>query len=352
MKTLLHHLATVATTSSVLALAVVSLSGCQEDAAATAGETELLNVSYDVTRELFREVNPLAVASLEREGLPHVVINQSHGGSGSQARAVIDGLEADVVTLATWSDVDAIRKQGLIEAGWESEFPFHSSPYHSTVVFLVRKGNPKRIQDWPDLVKGDVKVITPNPKTSGNGKLSFLAAWGSVVTRGGSEDDARRFVRQLYEHTPILETGGRGATTAFVQKRIGDVQLAWENEAWFAVEESGGNVEIVSPPVSIRAEPHVAIVDENVKRHGTAKIAKAYLEFLDTAPAQELFAKYHLRPSDPAVLAKFEQQFPAIELFGIEAVAANWDEAQGKFFADGGVFDGFYKPRREIEIRE
>ncbi len=350
-KTFRQDLAKFAMTAIVV-LALASLSGCQDGAAATQDEPELLNVSYDVTRELFREVNPLAVASLERDGLPHIVVNQSHGGSGSQARAVIDGLEADVVSLAMWSDVDAIRKQGLIDAGWESEFPFNSSPYHSTVVFLVRKGNPKHIRDWPDLVKGDVKVITPNPKTSGNGKLSFLAAWGSVVTRGGSEDDARRFVRKVYEHTPILETGGRGATTAFVQKRIGDVQLAWENEAWFAVEESGGSVEIVYPPVSIRAEPHVAIVDDNVTRHGTAKIAQAYLDYLYSAAAQELFAKYHLRPSDPAVLAKFEQQFPAVDLFSIEAVAANWDEAQGKFFADGGVFDGFYKQRPEVPIRE
>lgn len=243
-----RNLAKVAAASSVLALAIVSLSGCRTEAASNEGKTELLNVSYDVTRELFREVNPTAAASLEQQGLPGVVVKQSHGGSGSQARAVIDGLEADVVSLALWFDVDALRKQGLIDDG--------------------------------------------------------------------------------------------------------DVQLAWENEAWFAVKESGGNVEIVYPPVSIRAEPHVAVVDQNVRRHGTEKAAKAYLEGLYAAPAQELFEKYHLRPGDPAVLAKFEQQFPAIELFGIEAVATNWDEAQRKFFADGGVFDNFYKPRREIEPRE
>lgn len=328
----------------LLAVAVcgAALGGCGRDGA---GSSELLHVSYDVTRELFREINPAAVDRLAQEGLAGVSVNQSHGGSGSQARAVIDGLEADVVSLALWSDVDAIRKQGLIDEGWEEELPFESSPFHSTIVFLVREGNPGGIKDWSDLVKGDVKIITPNPKTSGNGKLSFLAAWGSVVARGGSEEEALAFVRQVYEHTPILETGGRGATTAFVQKKIGDVQLAWENEAWLAVEESGGKVEIVYPPVSIRAEPHVAVVDANAKRHGTAAAAKKYLEYFYTAPAQEVFAKHHLRPADPAVLKKFGDQFPAVELFGIDKVAGGWVEAQDKFFAEGGVFDGLYKPR-------
>lgn len=329
--------------SALLLFAVLGLSGCGNGSGDGAGE--LLHVSYDVTRELFREVNPTVVDAIAGEGKVPVRINQSHGGSSSQARAVIDGLEGDVVSLATWLDVDAIRKQGLIDAGWESEFPFGASPFHSTVVFLVRKGNPKQIRDWPDLVKGDVKVITPNPKTSGNGKLSFLAAWGSVVTRGGSEEEAREFVRTLYDHAPILETGGRGATTAFVQKRMGDVQLAWENEAWFAVEESGGSVEVVYPPVSIRAEPHVAIVHDNARRHGTEEVARAYVQSLYSPEAQALYAKHHLRPSDPAALEAAAERFPAIEMFGIESVAGDWNAAQSKYFSDGGEFDQFYKGR-------
>lgn len=345
-KTVLGSLAVVAGVAAMLP-------GCSDGSAATGGASnELLHVSYDVTRELWREVDPLAVEQLAKDGFPGVTVSQSHGGSGSQARAVVDGLEADVVSLAMWSDVDAIRKQGLIDEGWENELPFNASPFHSSIVFLVREGNPKGIKDWPDLVKEGVKIVTPNPKTSGNGKLSFLAAWGSVTSRGGSEKDALEFVRKVYEHTPILETGGRGATTAFVQKRIGDVQLAWENEAWLAVEESGGKVEIVYPPVSIRAEPHVAVVDRNAERHGTAAAARKYLEFLYTAPVQEIFAKHHLRPGDPAVLERFADQFPKVELFGVDAVASNWDEAQGKFFAEGGVFDGLYRPASEPKVTE
>ena len=324
-------------------LAALLIAGCVD----AGGGDELLHVSYDVTRELWREVNPIAQQGLAKTGPAGVVISQSHGGSGSQARAVIDGLEADVVSLALWADINAIRKQGLIDDGWEEEFPHNSSPYHSTIVFLVRKGNPKQIKDWPDLVKGDTQIITPNPKTSGNGKLSFLAAWGSVVTRGGSESDAEKFVRELYKRTPVLESGGRGATTAFVKRKVGDVQLAWENEAWLAVEESGGAVEIVYPPVSFRAEPHVAIVDANVRRHGTEALARDYLEQFFTPAAQEIYAKHHLRPGDPAVLEKFADTFPAVELFGIEAVAASWEDAQSRYFADGGVFDGFYRPSSE-----
>jgi sulfate/thiosulfate-binding protein len=329
------------------ALAVVA--GCV-DSGGDSGE--LLHVSYDVTRELWREINPQAVSVFEKAGHGAVAISQSHGGSSSQARAVIDGLEADVVSLATWTDVDAIRKQGLIDDGWEDEFPHNASPYHSTIVFLVRKGNPKQIADWPDLVADGVSIVTPNPKTSGNGKLSFLAAWGSVVVRGGSEDEAREYVRQVYEHTPVLESGGRGATTAFVKKKIGDVQLAWENEAWLAVEESGGSVEIVYQPVSIRAEPHVAVVDRNVERHGTGDLARLYVEQFYQPAAQRVFAENHLRPSDPDVLAEFADAFPKVELFGVDAVAANWDEAQGKFFAEGGVFDGLYRESTPIEPRE
>src|SRR5690242_7127098 len=234
-----------------------------------AATLEMLNVSYDPTRELWRDVNAAFVPKYAAQTGITLEIKQSHGGSTAQARAVIDGLDADVVTLALWSDTDAIRKRGLINEGWDEKFPHRSLPYFSTIVFVVRKGNPKGIKDWPDLVKSDISIITPNPKTSGNGKLSFLAAWGSVVARGGSEDDARKFITEIYRHTPVLETGARGATTTFAQKGIGDVHLTWENEAHLEVRESQGELELIYPPASIRAEPHVAVVDGNVDRKGT-----------------------------------------------------------------------------------
>lgn len=308
--------------------------------------SELLNVSYDPTRELWRQVNQKFIAEYAKKTGTTLTIKQSHGGSGAQARAVIDGLEADVVSLAMWPDTDAIRKAGLIDNGWEERFPNHSLPYTSTIVFVVRKGNPKGIKDWPDIVKPGVEIVTPNPKTSGNGKLSFLVAWGSVTQRGGSEDEAKQFVTKLYQQAPVLDSGARGAMTTFAQKGIGDVNLAWENEAHLAVEESGGELEIVYPPISILAEPHVAVVDANASRHGTADAARAYLEFLYTPEGQEIIANNHYRPTTAEAQAKFGSKFPAIKLFPVTAVAKDWTDANNKFFATGAVFDAIYTPGR------
>lgn len=305
-------------------------------------EVELLNVSYDPTRELWRELNAQFAERYAAETNSKVSIKQSHGGSSSQARAVIDGLEADVVTLALWNDIDAIRKAGLIADNWEARLPNKALPYHSTIVFVVRKGNPRSIKDWPDLVRDDVKIITPSPKTSGNGKLSLLAAWGSITQRGGSEADALKYVTELYRHTPVLDSGARAATTTFAQKRIGDVHLTWENEAQLEVNESQGELEIVYPPVSIRAEPPVAVVDANARRRNTQEVAEAYLKFVYTDAGQAIVAKHFYRPSNEAVMAKFAGNFPAIQLFTIESVAGSWAEAQTKFFAEGGVFDQVY----------
>jgi sulfate transport system substrate-binding protein len=304
---------------------------------------ELLNVSYDPTRELWRDLNKEFVARYEKETGIKLTIKQSHGGSGSQARAVIDGLEADVVTLALWSDTDALRKKGLLADGWEERLPNRSLPYSSTIVFVVRKGNPKGIKDWPDLIRPGIEIITPNPKTSGNGKLSFLAAWGTVIRREGSEQEARQFVTDLYRRVPVLDTGARGATVTFAQRQIGDVHLTWENEAHLEVQESGGELELVYPPRSIRAEPHVAVVDANVDRKGTRATAEAYLKFLYTEEAQEVIARHFYRPTNPAVLRKHATTFPEIELFPVTTFVRDWDEAQQKFFAERGVFDQIYQ---------
>jgi len=303
-------------------------------------------VSYDPTRELYRAVNDAFVPKYKAQTGTDLTIRQSHGGSGTQARAVVDGLEADVVTLAMWPDTNAIAKAGLLPLGWDKSLPNDSLPYTSTIVFVVRKGNPKGISDWPDIVKPGVEIVTPNPKTSGNGKLAFLAAWGSVVTRGGSDAEALAFVKKLYEQTPVLDLGARASTTTFVQKKIGDVHLAWENEARLEVEEAKGEVEIVYPPTSFLAKPNVAVVTKNAERKGTLDAAKAYLEFLYTPESQEIIAKNFYRPVDPQVLAKYRAQYPDIQLFGVEAVAKNWDDAYAKYFTDGGVFDNFYKPRK------
>ena len=328
----------------VLAIVVCAGSGCGGSSAGERAGVELLNVSYDPTRELWRDLNAQFIKQQRAENGTDLSIKQSHAGSSSQARAVIDGLEADVVTLALWSDIDAIHKRGLINDGWQERLPNHSLAYFSTIVFVVRKGNPKGIKDWPDIVKPDVVVITPNPKTSGNGKLSFLAAWGSVLQTGGSEADARAFVSRLYKQTPVLETGARGATTTFAQRGIGDVHLTWENEAHLEVDESAGALEIVYPPRSIRAEPFIAVVDANVERKGTQAVAEKYLKFLYTDAGQETIAKHFYRPTNEAVLARHRDSFPDIHLFSITAVAADWDAAQQKFFADGGVFDAIYGP--------
>ena len=329
----------------LLAGTVGGLTGCGGPAAGGAGPSvELLNVSYDPTRELWRDLNTQFIETYRAKTGIDVSIKQSHAGSSSQARAVIDGLDADVVTLALWSDTDAIRKRGLIKEGWEERLPHRSLAYFSTIVFVVRKGNPKGIKDWTDIVKPDVVVITPNPKTSGNGKLSFLAAWGSVLRTGGSEEQARAFVTRLYHQTPVLETGARGATSTFAQRGIGDVHLTWENEAHLEVHESGGALEIVYPSKSIRAEPPVAVVDANVDRKGTRAVAQEYLKFLYTDAGQETIARHFYRPIREDVLAKHADVFPKIELFPITAIVPSWDAAQQKFFADGGVFDAIYSP--------
>lgn len=303
----------------------------------------LLNVSYDPTRELWTEINGKFIPLYAKEHGTDLEIKVSHGGSGTQARSVVDGLEADVVTLALWSDTNLLHKKGLLNAGWDEQLPNKSLPYLSTIVFVVRKGNPKGIKDWPDLVKPEVVIVTPNPKTSGNGKLSFLGAWGSVLQRGGSEDDARKFVAELYKHTQKLDIGARGATNTFAKKGMGDVHLTWENEAHLEVRESNGELELVYPPVSIRAEPHVAVVDGNVDRKGTREAAEAYLKYLYTDEAQEIIASHFYRPTNETVLARHAATFRPIELFSVTKVAPDWDAAQEKFFADGAVFDSFYE---------
>jgi sulfate transport system substrate-binding protein len=309
------------------------------------GALELLNVSYDPTRELWRELNASFIPQYEKETGVAIAIKQSHGGSSSQARAVIDGLEADVVTLASFIDTDAIARRGLITGDWVKRLPHNSLPYTSTIVFVVRKGNPKGIKDWPDLVKPDVEVVTPNPKTSGNGYLVFFSAWGSVVLRGGSRKDALDYVTKLYRQVPVLDSGARGAATTFVQRGIGDVHLAWENEAHLEVHEAKGELDVVYPPISIRAEPHVAVVDANVDRRKTRAAAEAYLRYLYTDVAQEIIAKHFYRPGNEAVLKRHPASFPSLRLFSIEEIAVDFPNAHKQFIGEGGVFDKIYKPR-------
>jgi len=306
---------------------------------------QLLNVSYAPTGDLYREINERFASDYAKKNGTRLAIKQSHGGSARQAKAVIDGLDADVVTFALPSDVEALRKQGLIASGWQGRLPNNSQPYTSTIIFVVRKGNPKAIKDWPDLVAPGVELVTPNPKTSGNGRLSLLAAWGSVIYRGGSEDQARDYTRRLYEHVSILGASATDATASFAYEKIGDVHLTWENEALREVEASKDELEIVRPPVSIRAEPSVAWVDANVARHNTASIAKAYLEFLFTDEAQAIVAARGYRPFKAAILNKHKDRLASLDLFPISVVARDWDDAQGKFFADNGIFDLIYKPR-------
>ncbi len=307
----------------------------------------LLNVSYDPTRELYQTVNALFVTDYEKRTGRHLAIVQSHGGSSRQARAVIGGDEpADVVTLGLYGDIDALRKRGLIADGWADRLPNHSQPYTSTIVFVVRQGNPKGIKDWPDLVKPGVEIITPNPRTSGNGKLSALAAWGAVLSRGGGEADARAYLKSFYEHVPVLDDGARGSATTFAVQEMGDVHLTWENEAVRETAESGGKLQIVYPPLSILAEPYVAWVDTNVSRNGTADIAKAYLEFLFTDPAQEAMARLGYRPFNRAILDRAGFALPPITLLPITAIARDWDDAQSKFFGENGIIDTVLKQRR------
>jgi sulfate/thiosulfate transport system substrate-binding protein len=320
--------------------------GAGARARAADGRAQLLNVSYDPTRELYEAVDAAFARQWKARTGQELVVKQSHGGSGKQARAVLDGLEADVVTLALAYDVDALSKAGLVAPGWQKRLPGNASPYTSTIVFLVRKGNPKRLQDWDDLVRPGVAVITPNPKTSGGARWNYLAAWAHALRKpGGDEAKAKEFVRALYRNVPVLDSGARGATTTFVERGIGDVLLAWENEAFLAVERLGkGELEIVVPSASILAEPPVAIVDRNVDRHGTRAVAQAYLEFLYSPEGQELAARNFYRPRDPAVAARHAARFPKVELFTIDAVFGGWQKAQAAHFADGGVFDQIYTP--------
>jgi sulfate/thiosulfate-binding protein len=299
----------------------------------------LLNVSYDPTREVYKEINPKFIAKYEAEAGHRVSVDQSHGGSSRQARAVAEGLAADVVTLALPSDIEGLSKRGLIAGDWKNRFPHHSQPYTSTIVFVVRKTNPKHIKDWPDLLGPDVTIITPDPKTSGNGKLSVLAAWGSVIYRGGNEEEARDFITKLYQHVPILGQGARDSSTTFALAKEGDVHLTWENEALREVTESKGELEVVYPPVSILAEPSVTWVDVNVEKHRSAIAAKAYLAFLFTDAAQEIFAKNGYRPINEAILKKHQDLLPGIELFPVTIVAKDWADAQSKFFGDNGIFE-------------
>lgn len=337
----------------VIALAAVwGACGCHDsssvkpDVAQTVPEEiTLLNVSYDPTRELWNDINKAFVADYEFKHNVKLTIKQSHGSSGSQARAIIDGLEADVATLSIWPDTDSLRKQGLLAEGWENAFPNRSLPYTSTVVFVTRKGNPKRITDWRDLIQGEVQIVTPSPRTSGNGKLSFLAAWGSVIESGGTEADALAFVRELYRRVPVLDAGARGATTTFAQKGVGDVHLALENEALLEVRESDGALEIVYPPTSIVHEPHIAMIDSVVDARRTREVAAEYLRFLYTPAGQEIIAKNFFRPSDPAALKKHESIFRAIKLFPLESYAKSWEEANERFFAEGGVFEQIYEEK-------
>jgi sulfate/thiosulfate transport system substrate-binding protein len=311
---------------------------------ALAADINLLNVSYDPTRELYVEFNKAFASAYQKETGKSVEIKQSHGGSGSQARAVIDGLQADVVTLALAYDIDAIAGKGLTVADWQKRLPQNSSPYTSTIVFLVRKGNPKGIKDWDDLLKPGVAVITPNPKTSGGARWNYLAAWGFAQKKYGSVDKAKDFIGKLYQQVPVLDTGARGATVTFVERGVGDVLLAWENEAYLALKEFGPEkFEIVAPPLSILAEPPVTIVDKVADKKGTRNAADAYLQYWYTKEGQEIAARNFYRPRDPEIAKKYENSFAKVELFTIDDVFGGWTKAQKEHFADGGVFDQIYK---------
>lgn len=322
--------------ASVLGLALASTS-------LQAANVTLLNVSYDPTRELYKDIDAAFAADWKAKTGDAVTINQSHGGSGKQARSVIDGLEADVVTLALAYDIDEIaNKAKLLPANWQARLPNNSTPYFSTIVFLVRKGNPKHIRDWNDLVKPGIAVITPNPKSSGGARWNYLAAWGYATKTYGAAK-AKDFVTKLYHNVPVLDSGARGATTTFVQRGQGDVLLAWENEAYLATHEAGGNAfEIITPSVSVLAEPPVAVVGRNADKHGTRKVAEAYLRFLYTPAGQAIVAKDFYRPRDPAVAAKYASAFKPLQMFTIDRNFGGWKRAQAAHFADGGIFDQIF----------
>ena len=307
----------------------------------------LLNVSYDPTRELYQDFNAAFAKYWKEKTGEAVTIRQSHGGSGKQARSVIDGLDADVVTLALAYDIDALYERAkLIPKDWQKRLPNNSAPYTSTIVFLVRKGNPKGIKDWDDLVKPGVSVVTPNPKTSGGARWNYLAAWGYALKHSGNDEaKARDFVTRLYKNVPVLDTGARGSTTTFIERGIGDVAISWENEAFLAVKELGPDkFQIVVPSVSILAEPPVTLVDKVADRHGTRKVAQAYLEYLYTPDGQDIAGRHYYRPRLEAVAAKYAAQFGNVKLFTIDEVFGGWQKAQTTHFADGGIFDQIYKP--------
>lgn len=329
---------------AALMIGAFGLSGCSGGGSGGKGSVELLNVSYDPTRELYKDVNAAFAKQWQAKTGQTVSFRMSHGGSGKQSRSVIDGLSADVVTLALAYDIDAIAERAkLLPADWQTRLPDNSAPYTSTIVFLVRKGNPKGIRDWADLVKPGVQVITPSPKTSGGARWNFLAAWAyGKKAGGGSDAAAQKYVADLYGHVPVLDSGARGATTTFVERGLGDVLIAWENEALLSEKELGaGKFDIVVPSISILAEPPVAVVDANAKAHGTEQVATEYLKFLYTPEGQEIVARNFYRPRDQAVLAKYAATFPKLDMVTIRDFGG-WGAAQKRFFADGGVFDAIY----------
>lgn len=323
---------------------LVALALCGGAIAARA-QTTLPKVSYDPTRELYHDINSAFAAQWSAQGHGSVSIKTSNGGSGAQARAVIDGLQADVVTLGLGGDIDAIAKRGLIAADWQTRLPEHATPYTSTVVFLVRRGNPKGLHDWSDLLQSGVSVVTPNPKTSGGARWNYLAAWiWALHQPGGSEATAQAFLAKLYSHVPVLDSGARGATNTFVQRGIGDVLLAWENEALLASRDLGaGQFDVVYPSISVKAEPPVAVVDSVAAKHGTQAVAEAYLKFLFTPQGQEIGAKHYFRPQDRAIAAKYAANFPKLRTYDIGTLGG-WSLVQPKHFGDGGLFDHIYQP--------
>jgi sulfate/thiosulfate transport system substrate-binding protein len=320
------------------------LAGLLWASSAFAADVTLLNASYDPTRELYVDFNKAFAANYQKETGKSVEIKQSHGGSGSQARGVIDGLQADVVSLALAYDVDAIAAKGLIAADWQKRLPLNAAPYTSTIVFLVRKGNPKGIRDWDDLIKPGVGVVTPNPKTSGGARWNYLAAWGYALKKFGSADKARQFVGDLYNNVPVLDTGARGATVTFVERGVGDVLLAWENEAFLALREFGKDkFEIVAPSVSILAEPPLSVVDAVADRKGTRAVAEAYLRYWYSKEGQEIAARNSYRPRDPEIAKEYENSFAKVDLFTVDDVFGGWTRAQKEHFGEGGIFDQIYK---------
>jgi sulfate/thiosulfate transport system substrate-binding protein len=313
-----------------------------------AASVEILNVSYDPTRELYQDYNKAFASYWKKKTGDDVTVRQSHGGSGKQARSVLDGLQADVVTLALAYDIDELATPAkLLDPAWQKKLPDNASPYTSTIVFLVKKGNPKGIKDWGDLIKSDIKVITPNPKTSGGARWNYLAAWGWAKKTYGSDDKARDYVQKLFKNVPVLDTGARGATTTFTQRGIGDVLLAWENEAELVVKEVGKDkFEIIAPSYSIKAEPPIAVVDKVVDKKGTRKVAEEYLKYLYSKEGQEIIAQNYYRPIDPATAAKYANQFPKVTQFDIDDVFGGWTKAQKTHFSDGGTFDQIYQPSK------